>query len=345
MKSQRVTLADVARAAGVSATTVSFVLTGREGMRISESTAERVREASDRLGYRPNLAARGLRAKETLTLGLVADTIGSEPYAGQMVRGAIEEAAATSRMVMLAETEDYTDDGADLVEAMLDRRVDGLIYGSMYTRDVVPPAQLTSVPHVFLNCIPETLTGPSVIPAERAAGRTAAAALLAAGHTTGIYHLGGRQVLEATPDGIYAGRARLQGVEEELAAAGVRLSGVLECEWIPEEGYRVAAQLLRTVRPSALICANDRLAFGAYQALGEAGLTVPGDVSVVSFDDSQLAGWLRPGLTSVALPHLEMGARAVELLVADDLAAVVHEIPMVLVERSSIATVRSPSEG
>ncbi len=338
MAPQRITLADVAREAGVSVTTVSFVLSGREGMRISEETAGRVREASDRLGYRPNLAARSLRAQATMTLGLVSDTIGSEPYAGFMVRGAIEEAAATARMVMLAETEDYSSDGADLVEAMLDRRVDGLIYGAMYTRKVVPPAQLSVVPHVFLNCLPDTLTGPAVIPAERAAGRTAAAALLAAGHRDGIHHIGGRQLSDLYPTGIYAGHQRIAGIEEKLAAAGAELAGVVECQWIPEEGYRVVTELLRSVRPKALICANDRTALGAYQSLTDAGLSVPQDVSIVSFDDSQLAGWMRPGLTSVALPHHAMGSRAVELLVAGELDPVVHEVPMALVERGSIAS-------
>ncbi|CAM3604727.1 LacI family DNA-binding transcriptional regulator [Tsukamurella ocularis] len=338
MRSHRVTLADVAREAGVSVTTVSFVLSGKEGMRITESTADRVRAASERLGYRPDLAARSLRARSTMTLGLVSDTIGSEPYAGYMVRGAVEEAGATSRMVILAETEDYSSDGADLVEAMLDRRVDGLMYGAMYTREVVPPARLSTVPHVFLNCLPTELTGPAVIPAERAAGRTAAAALLAAGHRAGIHHIGGRQVSDLHPDGIYAGHQRLQGIEEELAAGGVELAGVIECEWVPEQGYRVVSELLRSTRPSALICANDRTAFGAYQAIAEAGLVVPEDVSIVAFDDSQLAGWMRPGLTSVALPHREMGARAVDLLVSGDLDPVVHEVPMELVVRGSVAS-------
>ncbi|BDH56801.1 LacI family DNA-binding transcriptional regulator [Tsukamurella sp. PLM1] len=337
MKQHRVTLADVAREAGVSVTTVSFVLSGREGMRITESTADRVRAASERLGYRPDLAARSLRAQSTMTLGLVSDTIGSEPYAGYMVRGAIEEASATSRMVILAETEDYSSDGADLVEAMLDRRVDGLMYGAMYTREVVPPARLSTVPHVFLNCLPDKLTGPAVIPDEMTAGRTAAGALLRAGHRDGIHHVGGRQISALHPDGIYAGHQRLRGIEEELAAAGIELASTVECEWIPEEGRRVVAALLKSTMPSALICANDRTAFGAYQALSDAGLSVPHDVSVVSFDDSQLAGWMRPGLTSVALPHREMGARAVDLLVAGDLVPVVHEVPMALVERGSIA--------
>ena len=97
------------------------------------------------------------------------------------------------------------------------------------------------------------------------------------------------------------------------------------------------ALLGRGVRPCALICLNDRIAFGAYQALQEAGLRVPEDVSVVSFDDSDLAGWLRPALTSVALPHAEMGRRAVELLLDDKRPEGAVTVPMPVHARGSIA--------
>jgi LacI family transcriptional regulator len=338
MSAKRVTLADVARAAGVSVTTASFVLTGREGMRISEATEGRVRTASAALGYRPNMAARGLRSKQTMTLGLVADTIGSGPYAGQMLRGAINEAAKTSRVVMIAETADDDADRAELVAAMLDRRVDGIMYGTTYTHAVRPPKILTSVPHVFLNCLPAEQTAPSVIPDERPAGRTAAAALLDAGHRDGIYYLGGRQITELVPDGIYAGHERLAGITEELRSRDVPLAGSIECAWRPADGYNAARTLLAGgARPRALICANDRVAVGAYQAMAEFGLRVPDDVSVVSFDDSELAGWMRPGMSSVALPHRELGARAVQLLVDGDLAPAVYRVAMPLVRRDSIA--------
>ncbi|GAA4395408.1 LacI family DNA-binding transcriptional regulator [Tsukamurella soli] len=338
MKAKRVTLGDVAREAEVSVTTASFVLSGREGMRISEVTTERVRAVATRLGYRPNMTARSLRSNITLTLGMVADCIGSAPYAGDMIRGAVDQAARSSRLVIVAETEDFAADGADLVDAMLDRRVDGLIYGAMFTRRVTPPAALASVPHVFLNCLPDIQTGPSVIPDERTAGRTAAAALLDAGRTEGVYYLGGRQVTDTQPEGIYAGRERTLGIAEEFRRRGAVLAGTVESDWTPECGYEAARQVLRSApRPRALICGNDRTAMGAYQALAEAGLAVPDDVSVVSFDDSELAGWLRPALSSVALPHHELGARAVELLVAGDLDPVLHRLPMPLAVRSSIA--------
>jgi LacI family transcriptional regulator len=88
--------------------------------------------------------------------------------------------------------------------------------------------------------------------------------------------------------------------------------------------------------PSALICLNDRVAFGAYQAIQEAGLRIPGDVSVVSFDDTDLASWLRPQLTCIAIPHFELGRRAVELLVTDRHPTGVERVPMPLRQRASV---------
>jgi LacI family transcriptional regulator len=103
----------------------------------------------------------------------------------------------------------------------------------------------------------------------------------------------------------------------------------------------VTREILRTgARPTALICANDRLALGAYQALQEAGLAIPDDVSVISFDDSELAAWMRPSLTSIALPHYVLGAMAVDLLLGDTHEPVVHRCPMPRATRESVGRPR-----
>ena len=322
-------------------TTASFVLSHQDSKRISAATQRRVWAASRKLGYRPNLAARSLRVNSTMTVGMISDRIAATQYAGEMVRGAIEAATRSSRVLLIAETEDESADGAEHIDAMLDRQVDGLVYGAMYTREVAPPASLQSVPHVFLNCLPREQTGPSVIPDELEAGRLAAATLLDAGHTDGVHYLGGRHLTADQPDGIFAGRERLRGITEEFARRGVPLAGVTECEWLPPEGYRLTREILRTVSlPTGFICANDRLALGTYQALQEAGLTVPDDVSVIAFDDSELAGWMRPALTSIALPHYELGAMAVDLLLADTREPVLHRCPMPCATRESVGPPR-----
>ncbi|WP_262387032.1 substrate-binding domain-containing protein [Streptomyces sp. TRM49041] len=142
-----------------------------------------------------------------------------------------------------------------------------------------------------------------------------------------------------TLDGIFAGRERMSGIEHVLRRAGVGAAGVIECAWEVENGYdEVRALLTGGHRPQVIIGCNDRVSFGACQALQEAGLDVPGDVSVVSFDDSELASWMRPQLTSIALPHYQLGRTAVELLIAGHLEAVEHRIPMPLRMRASLAT-------
>src|SRR5580765_2496366 len=105
----RVRLADVARHAGVSPTTASFVLAGRDDMRISEAVQTRVRAAAQELGYRPNLTARSLRTRSSRTIGLVSDTIATAPFAGELVRGAISAAAERGYVVLIAETEGDAD--------------------------------------------------------------------------------------------------------------------------------------------------------------------------------------------------------------------------------------------
>jgi LacI family transcriptional regulator len=338
MTGQRVTMADVARRAGVSRTTASFVLANRTDMRISEDAKARVQQAAEELRYRPNLTARSLRTSVTRTIALISDTIATTQFAGEVIHGALDAAMAQDHLLFITETEGDPDVEERLIEGMLDRQVDGFVYAAMFSREVQPPAILREHPVVLLNCVAEGFRAPSVLPDEESAGRVAAQALLDAGHRDGIYVIGGHHAVPETPAGVFAGRERMTGIEMALQNAGTRLAGVAECDWQPEYGYReVRALLASGRRPRAFICSNDRLALGAYQALGEAGLGIPRDVSVVSFDDTDLASWLRPQLTSVALPHYRMGHTAVELLLSGGLDPVVHRIAMPLHARSSHA--------
>ncbi|MDV6011683.1 LacI family DNA-binding transcriptional regulator [Haloechinothrix sp. LS1_15] len=337
MATARVTLAEVARTAGVSRTTASFVLSGRTDMRISTDAQHRVLDAAERLGYRPNITARSLRTQVTNTIGLVSDTIATTQYAGQVIRGAIEAAHAGGRLLFVAETAGNPDVESQLIDEMLDRQVDALVYAVMYTRQARLPPNLGSCPVVLLNCINDSFEGPVVLPDELEGGREAARALVEAGRTERVYAIGARHRTPDAPDGIYAGCLRMDGAEEVLAAAGAGITGYVECAWEPEYGYEAVANLLDSGQhPGSLICANDRVAFGAYQALQERGRRVPGDVAVVSFDDSALASWLRPPLSSVVLPHYELGKAAVNLLLDNDLAPRTHLIPMRLDRKESV---------
>jgi LacI family transcriptional regulator len=335
MAASRVTLSDVAARAGVSRTTASYVTTGRDEMRISSAAADRVREAARELGYRPSLIARGLRTQLTQTIGLISDVIATEPYAGELIRGATAAGLRHQQLIFVAESGGDPAVESQLIQSMLDRGVDGFLYAAMHTKRVRLPQVLRRQRVVLLNCVSGQRGVPAVVPDERAGGRSAARVLLEAGHRDRIVLVG------ETPEGVIAGHERLEGITAELAAFDVTLAGHLQARWWPDSGHAAVRAMLRgRRRPTALICLNDRIAFGAYQALAEAGLSIPDDVSVVSFDDSDLASWLRPHLTSVGIPHLQIGARAAaRLLDADPSSSALERVPMPVRLRDSVAPV------
>jgi LacI family transcriptional regulator len=341
-------LAQVAAAAGVATSTASLVLSGRgTEVRISDRVQELVRATADDLGYRPNAVSVGLRKGETSTLGFVSDSVASSRLAGEMIKGAIEAARDRGYMLFVGETSGNAHQERLLLDAMFDRQVDGVILASMLThvRDI--PADITRTPAVLLNLEPEQpIDVPAVVPDERQSGRDAATALIEAGHTD-IHLIGAGPTLDHVPPFSLAARQRLEGILEVMDGAGLRpASGHVVNQWLPPDGWRLVSALLEAARPQALICFNDRLAMGAYQALQEHGLRVPDDCSIVSFDDATIASWLRPGLTTLALPHRAMGKRASELLIAQIEAARgrgdaprpgPHLVPMPMRTRGSLA--------
>ncbi|MFJ6674622.1 LacI family DNA-binding transcriptional regulator [Actinosynnema sp. NPDC091369] len=353
MGRRRITLADVAKAAGVSTTTVSLVLSGRgRDLRISAEVEHRVRSTAQELGYRRNTLSVGLRTGRTRTIGFVSDTVASSLLAGNMIRGAMEAAHRRGFMLFAGESGGDPDVERALVEAMRDRQVDGIVFAAMYTRRVVLPEGLDDGPAVLLNALPAGRSAmPAVLPDEVEAGRAAARVLVDAGHRDGVHVIGAGPGLDDVPPNSIAARERLIGMREVFAAAGVGVVSAHQCpKWMPENGYDTTREILRHHRPGALLCLNDRLAFGAYQALAEAALSVPDDVSVVSFDDHPIASWLRPRLTTVALPHHELGVKAVEVLFATSerpvrskAAPVVHRVPMSVQVGGSVRSVRAPS--
>lgn len=341
-RSKRVTLAEVARLAGVSQTSASFVLTGRhEEMRISAEVAERVLSAAQETGYRPSIVSRSLRTGKTQTIGFISDTVATTPFAGNMIKGALEAARDRGHLLLIAETEGDEKLQQELLEAMIDRDVDGIVLASMYTRQLPVPLVLQGRHAVLLNAVPlGDARLLSVIPDELEAGRTAARTLLAAGHANGIYAIGvGTRPSHITRESL-AAVERFRGIRTALREAGARVAGAIACpDWQPEHGYAAVRGLLaKRADVRALICFNDRVSIGAYNALAEAGLSVPEDVSVVSFDDDPLASWVRPQLTTIAIPHYELGRRSIELLL-DDAPSTPSEperVPMPLRMRDSV---------
>ena len=338
----RVTLQDVADRAGTSRTTAHYVLTGRDrDMRIAEDTRRRVLRAAHELRYRPDLMARGLRTRVTRTIALVTASVATEAYAGELLSGALASAIAQGYLVFIGETGEDPGLEEQLVDQLLARHVDAFLYATDFTREVQLPGSLRGQRVVLLNCRAPGSGLPSVVPDEVAAGRSAAAALLAAGHRDDIWLVG-----EPAPH-VIAGAERMQGIEEVLGGSGARLADVVASSWWPESAFEHFGRSLDEGRrpPSAVICLNDRVAMGVYQALGARGLAVPGDVSVISFDDSDLAVWLQPALSSVALPHRELAATAVDLLLSqEDLVGEECRVPMPLRMRESVGRPRAPSQ-
>src|SRR3954467_12242197 len=300
-------------------------------MRIGEETRRRVLRAANELRYRPDLMARGLRTRVTRTIALIAAAVASEAYAGDLVAGALAAAAAHGYLLFVCETREDVELEQTLVEELLARHADAFLYATFFPRHLVAPSALRGERVVLLNCRAPGLA--SVVPDEVGAGRAAAEALLSAGYRDGIWLVG-----EPAPH-VFASVERLQGIEESLAGAGGRPAGTVACSWWPESSFeRFGGLLDGGDDPAAVICLNDRIAMGVYQALAVRGRRVPDDLSVVSFDDSDLAAWLHPALTSVALPHRELATTAVDVLLREGGAPPgERRIPMPLRARESIA--------
>ena len=335
------TLRDVAERAGVSVTTASFVLSGRHEMRISAATEERVVQAARMLDYRRRLVTGAALPTGAPVIGLISDVVATESFAGEMLRGCIAAANDRGHVVLIADSEGADELEESAVQALLSRGVDKFIYATMGTIVYHVPESLRGRRLVLMNNIDPTLDAPAVIPDDHRAGRVAAETLAAAGHTTGIWLVG-----RAAPDA-FAARKRLAGVRAGLRASGLRLGGQVHCGWWPHESREAVTGLLRAGwweadRPTAVIAMNDRAAMGVYQALAAAGLRVPDDLSVVSFDNSDLSRWLHPALSSMDLPYFDIGRRAVELLIDDGAEPRVHKLAMELRSRDSVAAPAPP---
>ncbi len=304
------TMTDVAKLAGVSQTTVSFVVNNIPDKGIPEDTRQRILDAVKELGYRPNAFAKNLRSQHSHIIGLLTDEILISPHAGKIIQGAQNAAKAAGKIILLSNTEgDPELENAEL-ETMLEHQVDGLIYATMFHRVLNPPEALSEIPAVLLDCYDAGRTLPSVVPDEVHGGLTATAHLLEKGHR----RIGFINNVTDVP----SVRGRLDGYRQALQTHDIpfRETLVRSGNSTAENGYHSTKQLMQSeFRPTALFCYNDQIAMGAYDALRELGLSIPDDVAVMGFDNQELiAPYLRPPLSTMQLPHYEMGQWAIEHL-------------------------------
>jgi LacI family transcriptional regulator len=323
---------DVARVAGVSQTTVSFVINDVPEVHISQATRDRVWAAVTRLGYRPNAIARDLRRDATDTIGFVSDEVATTPSTGRMIQGAQDAAWERGKLLLVVTTGGDPAVEARALAMLVDRRVDGIVYTAMHRRVVEPARQLREVPAVLLDAEAADASLPSVVPDDESAAGAATSVMLDAGRR----RIGFLSSSDPTP----AASRRLAGYRKALEARGFQFDDGL----VRAGGYRAAHALLGSDdAPTGLLCFDDQIAMGAYQALADRNLEVPEDAAVVGFDDhSLIAPYLRPQLSTFALPHYEMGRWAVEHLVdlsegsSTDRTVVQHRLPCRYVARESV---------
>jgi len=343
---KRVTMHDIARAAGCSQPTVSFVLNNNDTVKISNSTRSRVQEAAKQLGYvspaRPQPSAAQTAADEHAIyidgpIAFVADNLATSPESVNAFDGVLQAVKATGNIVMLAETQNDPVLEPKTLQHFLDQRVAAIIYACVFTRKVQIPELLrkTQTPVFLLNCYSDDLSRPAVIPSEIAGGHAATNALIAAGHSR-IGTITGEPFMECAEH-------RLLGYRNALASADLPFIPelVVEGDWLPNTGYSGTQKLMALPKPpTAIFCQNDRMAVGCYEALKELRLAIPHDISVIGYDDDELARHLSPPLTSMNLPDRALGRWVVEQLFHGPVGLTRHPLTKLeceLVERDSIA--------
>ncbi|WSY48153.1 LacI family DNA-binding transcriptional regulator (plasmid) [Embleya sp. NBC_00888] len=330
---------DVARAAGVSAQTVSRVLAGHPNVR--EATRARVIAAVDRLAYRKNNAAQILSSGRTRTIGVV--TLQTTSYSQLLLAFGIESAARTAGYSVTTVSTASLDTSAVEValSRLADQRVEGiiLVIPLIHVSDRIE--QLTrSLPTVTVDGS-RTAASDVVAIDQSLAARLATRHLLDLGHET-VWHVSGPgEWLEAAN--------RVKGWRETLEAEGRFAPPVLKGDWSPSSGYRNGLILGRIPEATAVFVASDEMAFGVIRALHELGRRVPEDISVVGVDDIALAEYCSPSLTTVAQPFAEMGELAVSHLlrhIADPEAAPESmSVEPTLIVRTSTAPARTGATG
>lgn len=325
----------VAAAAGVSVTTVSHALSGRG--HVSALTRLKVEEAAARLGYAPNRIASALRSQRTQVMGFISEEIATTPFAGKILLGAQDAAAELGLMLMIINIErDATEH--DQIDALLAQQVDATIFASSSHRQIQTPLSLDPRKTVLVDAFDRARSSPSVVPDEVGIGLMATRRLLDSGHTH-IVHI---SVDEKEPS--VDGRGR--GYFSAMSEAGLRGRSVTAPGPADAEAGRRATRQAIQYEPelTAVFAFNDQMAMGVYQELSlDPRITIPREVSVVGVDDLELvAGALVPGLTTVALPHVEMGRLAVEIAAQARNEYVGHapvvRLPGRLVERGSVSS-------
>ena len=303
------TLEDIAQKSGVSRSTVSRVINGDQ--KVSSKTRERVNAVIQHYNFQPNLAARGLASRKTGILGLVipeqVSKLFSDPYFAQLIHGVTAACNEKKYTVMLWLAEPEFE-RSTITQILHNGLIDGVIVTSMIMDDpIVQSLYESEMPFVLVGRHPKLDV--NYVDVDNIQGGMDA--------TAHLLHRGRRRVATITgPLNMIAGNDRYLGYLKAYQQFGIEADPSLKVEgsFTESSGYECMKKLL-PLKPDAVFAASDMMAIGALQALREAGLRVPEDISIVGFDDIQIAGQVAPPLTSIRQPSDQMGAMAVETLV------------------------------
>ncbi|WP_108860891.1 LacI family DNA-binding transcriptional regulator [Ruegeria sp. Alg231-54] len=298
------TLDDVAKMAGVSTATVSRCLNSPD--RVVKATRERVQSAVDALGYTPNFAARVMAAKRSFTVGAIIPTMENAIFARGLQ--AFQEELHQRGYTLLVSSSAYKPEiEEEQIRTLIARGADGLLLiGHDRDPEIYDFLDQRNIPAlVAWSYLPDSKL-PSVGFDNRAAMFDLASHVIGLGHT----RIG---VISARVDGNDRARLRVQGIREAVADRGLEANNltVIETSYEIENGAKAFNDLMNAATPpTAILCGNDVLAVGALRQAQKMGLDVPGDVSITGFDDIELARIVSPALTTVHVPHREMGHKA-----------------------------------
>ena len=329
------TLRDVAKLAEVHPGTVSRALNPETRRMVNEETAQRVIEAAAQLGYRPNPIARGLKTNRSHTIGVLVPDL-TNPLFPPIVRGIQDKLEQAGYTPLIANTDNDPDRERNDFEAMRARQVDGVITATArFDHGVLDEMAADGLPIVLVNRRLEDGPLSSATADDHEGARLAVKHLIDLGHTR-IAHLGG-------PQEVSTGRLRLEGYLDGMTDAGLAPGPVLcGAAFTEPEGARLAGELVDE-GATAIVAGNDLMALGCYDVLAERGLRCPEDISIVGFNDMPFSERFNPPLTTIRIPHYEIGASAADLLLErlQDAEAPARHIvlaPELVVRSSSLTT-------
>ncbi|CAK8580582.1 catabolite control protein A [Priestia megaterium] len=303
-----VTIYDVAREASVSMATVSRVVNGNPN--VKPSTRKKVLETIERLGYRPNAVARGLASKKTTTVGVIIPDISNIFYA-ELARGIEDIATMYKYNIILSNSDQNQDKELHLLNNMLGKQVDGIIFMSgNVTEEHVEELKKSPVPVVLAASIESTNQIPSVTIDYEQAAFDAVQSLIDSGHKNIAF-------VSGTLEEPINHAKKVKGYKRALTESGlpVRDSYIVEGDYTYDSGIEGVEKLLEEdEKPTAIFVGTDEMALGVIHGAQDRGLNVPNDLEVIGFDNTRLSTMVRPQLTSVVQPMYDIGAVAMRLL-------------------------------